>query len=124
MKEIIVNGKALPVHFGMKAINEFTKRQGMDFDRAVTTTEPLANLDSIVELAVSGFNEGARLAGREERYGEDDVWDMFDAEPNLIIDISDAFIECVEPLADKLGALSKNVKRPAGKPTKPGSRKR
>jgi hypothetical protein len=38
MKEIIIKGTPTPIHFGMKAVDEFTKRSGGDFAENVTTT--------------------------------------------------------------------------------------
>lgn len=115
MNEIIVKGRPLPMHFGMKAINEFVKNSGFDFDDAVTTTNPIANMDSIVSLAVVGLNEGARRSGSDDRYTEDDVWDILDEEPRLILDISTIFMESVMPLTDRLGDIAKNGTRPAAK---------
>ena len=108
MKEIIYQGKALPIHFGMRAINEYVKLQGTEFGDVVTSTNSLANLDSIVTLTTSGLNEGARKSGSTERYTEDDVWDMLDEDPTIILKVSEIFIEAVVPLTDKLGALSPN----------------
>ncbi|MDD3039481.1 hypothetical protein [Bacteroides sp.] len=112
MKEIIVNGKVLPIHFGLKAINEFTKLQNGDFHDTVTTTNSLGNLDSIVTLAVSGLNEGARRSKSDIRYTENEVWDLFDENPKLILEVSEIFMEAVIPLTDKLGTLNPN-----GQPT-------
>ncbi len=105
MHEIIYHGTPLPLHFGMRAINEFTKLQRLGFEQAVSTTDALTSLDSIVTLTVSGLNEGARLAKSDRRYTEDEVWDMFDDEPELILRVSEIFIESVTPLTDKLGRL-------------------
>lgn len=112
MKEIIANGKALPIHFGLKAINEFTKLQNGDFHDTVTTTNSLGNLDSIVTLAVSGLNEGARRAKSNVRYTEDEVWDLLDENPKLILEVSEIFMEAVIPLTDKLGELSPTDAKP------------
>lgn len=110
MKEIIVNGKPLPIHFGMKAILEFTKIQEIEFHDAVTTTESFSNIESVASLALSGLNEGARRAKRDSRYTEDEVWDMFDDNPELIMQVSEIFMESIVPLMDKLGELnSKNA---------------
>lgn len=119
MKEIVIAGHAYPIHFGLRAVNEFTKQQGWEFERTVATTQPLGTLESIVSLTVTGLNEGARRANSERRYTEDEVWDIFDEEPELILKVSEIFMEAIAPLTDKLGDLSKNGKRP----TK-GSRKR
>lgn len=74
MKEITINGKATPIHFGMRAVAEFTKRQESDFAENITTTAAVGSIDSIVALTEVGLNEGARRSGSERRYAEDDVW--------------------------------------------------
>ncbi len=112
MKEIIYQGKALPLHFGMKAINSYTKLQGTSFESAATSTLPVSNIESIVSLTTSGLNEGARKSGIDKRYTEDDVWDIFDEEPTLIITISELFIEAIAPLTDKLGSLAPKNESP------------
>lgn len=106
MNEITYNGKQLPLHFGIRAINNFTKFQNGDFENAATTTSALGSLDSIVALTLSGLNEGARKGGVSTRYTENDVWDMFDDDPTLIVKVSEIFIEAIAPLTDKLGAIS------------------
>lgn len=112
MQELIIAGHACPLHFGLRAVNEFTKQQGSDFAQTVGTTEALGSLDSIVALTVTGLNEGARRSASDRRYTEDEVWDIFDEEPQLILTVSEIFMEAVAPLTDKLGDLAKNGKRP------------
>lgn len=107
MKEITINGKATPIHFGMKAIAEFTKRQESDFAGNITTTAAVGSIDSIVALTAVGLNEGARRSGSECRYTEDDVWDIFDNEPHLVLEITQLFVDSIAPLTDKLGGMVK-----------------
>lgn len=99
----------------MKALSEFTKSVGGDFDDTISTTNPIANISSIVSLTVAGLNDGARRAGNESRYSEDDVWDIFTDAPNLIAEVSNIFLESVVPLTEKLGDISKNANAPAAK---------
>lgn len=115
MKEIIVNGIALPIHFGMKAIDEFSKSQGIDFSETATSTAFAGSIETIVSLAVVGLNEGARRSGRDQRYCEDNVWDMFDDDPTLMLQITEIFAESIVPLTDKLGGMLKNAPRPTAK---------
>ncbi|WP_281524778.1 MULTISPECIES: hypothetical protein [Alistipes] len=119
MKEIIIQGTPHPIHFGLRAIDEFVKQRGAEFGQTVASTDALGSLDSIVALTATGLNEGARRAGSDRRYTEDEVWDIFDEEPSLILAVSELFVESIAPLTDKLGDLSKNGKRPTT-----GSRKR
>ena len=42
MKEIVIRGTARPIHFGMRAINEFTKNTKGDFETNISTTEAIA----------------------------------------------------------------------------------
>lgn len=119
MREITIQGVACPIHFGLRALCNFTKAQDTDFDTTVTSAQALGSLDSIVGLTVTGLNEGARRTNSDRRYTEDEVWDFFDDELELILAVSEIFMESITPLTDKLGDISKNGKRP----TK-GSRKR
>lgn len=112
MKEIIIAGRACPIHFGLRAVNEFTKQQGGEFERTIASTQPLSTLDSIVSLTATGLDEGARRANSDRRYTEDEVWDIFDEEPELILKVSEIFMEAIAPLTDRLGDLSKNGNRP------------
>ncbi|GAB0481655.1 hypothetical protein KML24007_04010 [Alistipes indistinctus] len=112
MTEIIINGQPVPIHFGMKAVNEFTKQQRTDFSDAITTTEAVGSIDSIVGLTVTGLNEGARKSGIFKQYTEDMVWDIFDDEPHLILEVSQIFVDSIVPLTDKLGGMSKNGRGP------------
>lgn len=124
MKEILIAGQPCPIHFGLRAVNEFTKQRGGEFGQTVGTTDALASLDSIVALTVTGLNEGARRMNSDRRYTEDEVWDIFDEEPELILKVSEIFMEAISPLTDKLGDLAKGANDPNGnRPTK-GSRKR
>ena len=85
MKEITIQGVAHPLHFGLRALCDFTKAQDTDFDTTVTSAQALGSLDSIVGLTVTGLNEGARRTNSDRRYTEDEVWDFFDDEPELIL---------------------------------------
>lgn len=124
MKEILIAGQPCPIHFGLRAVNEFTKQRGGVFGQTVGTTAALASLDSIVALTATGLNEGARRTNSDRRYTEDEVWDIFDEEPELILKVSEIFMEAIAPLTDKLGDLAKGANDPNGnRPTK-GSRKR
>ena len=112
MKEIIIAGRTCPIHFGLRAVSEFTKMQGGTFENTVGTAEALGSLDSIVSLTATGLNEGARRSNSEHRYTEEEVWDIFDEDPQLILTVSEFFIEAITPLTDKLGELIKNGKGP------------
>lgn len=118
MAEIIVKGKPLPIHFGMKAITEYTKRSNRDFHDVITSTESLSSIETLADITVMGLNEGARRcrpahgdnsSDGNRRYTTDDVWDMFDDEPNLILKVSEIFIESITPMINKLGSLSPNA---------------
>ena len=119
MKEIIIQGSPRPIHFGLRAIDEFVKPRGAEFGQTVASTAALGSLDSIVALPATGLNEAARRAGSARRYTADEERDNFDATPSLNLAVSVLFVESIAPLTDKLGDLSKNGKRPTT-----GSRKR
>src|SRR5574344_612181 len=98
MKEIVIRGTARPIHFGMRAINEFTKNTKGDFETNISTTDAIATMDSLVAVAAVGLNEGARLSTRPERYTVDDVWDFIDEEPLLVLTIADIFKDSIDAL--------------------------
>ena len=118
MKEITIHGTPRPIHFGLRAINEFTRQRGVDFAATVSSSEALSTLDSIVALTVTGLNEGARRAGDDRRYTEDEVWDLFDEDPTLILTVSDLFVESIAPLTDRLGEIARTDTAPQG-PNRP-----
>ena len=78
----------------------------------------MGSIESIVSLTVVGLNEGTRRAGKDDRYSEDDVWDMFDEDPNLLLVISDIFVQSIVPLTDKLGGMIKNGNSPTAEKKK------
>lgn len=84
------------------------QRQESDFAENITTTAAVGSIDSIVALTTVGLNEGARRSGSERRYTEDDVWDIFDEEPHLVLEVSQLFVESISPLTEKLGGMVKN----------------
>lgn len=59
MNEIIIHGTPHPIHFGLRAIHEFTRLRGADFASTVSSAEALSTLDNIVALTATGLNEGA-----------------------------------------------------------------
>ena len=118
MNEIIYQGKPLPIHFGLKTIYEFTKLNGTSFEEAVTTTNIGGDMGSVIFLAISGLNEGSRKSGSDKRYTQNDIFDMFDDEPNLIMTVANIFMEAIIPLTEKLGAL-----KPKGMPAVKQKRK-
>ena len=115
MAEITIKGQVYPIHFGLKTLNQFAKVQNEEFSDILTAKNALASFDSIVELALLGLNDGARRAGSDHRYTENDVWDIFEEEPELILIVSEMFVESITPLAERLGKLPKNSKRPTTK---------
>ena len=62
MKEIIIQGTPHPIHFGLRAIDEFVRQRGAEFGQTVASNDALGSLDSIVALTATGLNEGARRA--------------------------------------------------------------
>lgn len=106
MKEITIKGTACPIHFGLRAINDFAKRTGANFSETVTTADAIGTLESMAALTALGLNEGARQSGKPERYTEDEVWDIFDEEPLLVLDVADIFKESIDAMTDKLGDIA------------------
>ena len=115
MEELIIQGKPHPIHFDLKTLNRFAKSQNEEFSDVLTAKNALASFDSIVDLTCIALNDGAERAGSDHRFTENDVWDIFEEEPELILIVSEMFVESITPLAERLGKLPKNSKRPTTK---------
>lgn len=112
MSGITYNGKTYPVHFGLRAINQFAKDTGANFNKVVTAEEAVTAIDAIVKLGVLGLNDGARKAGAynpSDAFTEDDVWDMCDDDPSIVLRLADIFLESIRPLNEKLDGLVPNI---------------
>lgn len=118
MEELIIQGKPHPIHFGLKTLNRFAKSQREEFSDVLTAKNALASFDSIVDLTCLALNDGAQRSGSDNRFSEDDVWDIFEQEPDLILVVSEKFVESITPLAERIGNLPKNLKRPTKKRSK------
>ena len=114
MAEITIKGKAYPIHFGLRTLNRFAIMRNEEFSDILTAKNALASFDAIVDLAVIGLNDGAERAGSDKRFTENEVWDIFEEEPELILIVSEMFVESITPLAERLGKLP-NAKRPTTK---------
>lgn len=106
MKELIINGRTLPIHFGIKVIHEYCKRNQVEFDQALQQDNPLSSLETLVSVTTIGLNEGARRSGSQERYTEDDVWDMIDERVQLIQEIGELLSEAIHPQVERLGTMA------------------
>lgn len=103
MAEIEINGKILPLHFGLKTINQYSKTSNTEFKDAVSSTQSLSDVDNIVILTKMGLNDGARRSNSDKRYTDDDVWDMIDDDPTIIEKVGLIFLDSITPLIEKLG---------------------
>ena len=115
MAEITINGKAYQIHFGLKTLNQFAKSQDEEFSDILTAKNALASFDSIVDLALIALNDGAARTGSDHRFTEAEVWDAFEQQPELMLEVGEMFVESVTPLADRIGKISKNSTRPTRK---------
>ena len=115
MEEVIIKGKPCPVHFGLRAISRYGQKHGIDFAELISTPELFSSFEGFAEIGAMGLNDGAERAGSDHRFTENDVWDIFEEEPELILIVSEMFVESITPLAERLGKLPKNSKRPTTK---------
>ena len=115
MAEITINGQNYPIHVGLKTLNHFAVMRGEEFSDILTAKNALTSFDSIVDLALIGLNDGAERAGSDHRFTEADVWDAFENEPELILIVSEMFVESITPLMERIERYSKNAKRPTRK---------
>lgn len=111
MKTIRINNVEHPINFGLKAINEFSKRTGVKFGDILSATTQLSEIELIVVVTTLGLNDGSRKSKRDRRFTEDEVWDYFEDAPELIGQCSEIFAESLSVNLGKLGVddESKNV---------------
>lgn len=107
----MINGTPQPIHFGLRVINDLSKAGDLEFGD-VLSGEGLDGIEKIVQLAMMGLNEAAKINRLPDRYTEEDVWFMFDNEPNLMVDVVEAFTESITPLTEKLGSMGKSTPQP------------
>lgn len=115
MAEITIKGKAYPIHFGLRTLNRFAMARGEEFSDILTAKNAPASFDSIVELALLGLNDGAERAGSDHRFTENEVWDAFEQEPELMLVVGEMFAESITPLVERLDKYAKNAQRPTSK---------
>lgn len=113
MTEININGKKLPIHFGLRALNEFSKESNIEFKNVVGSSDVTRSLETIPSLLMTSLNEGARRSNIENRYTIDDAIDMIDDDPSLLTTTVDKFTEAIAPFIEKLGLKPKNEVHPA-----------
>ena len=116
MKEIMIDGTPIPIHFGMGAIREFSQHGERSFE-GVLAGDFDDNLDALLELIQIGLNYGADRKGQDKRYTLKEVEYLIDDHPSILSEVLLIFNESVKCLTDNLGNLSKlnlegNVQRP------------
>lgn len=103
MKYITVNGNELPFSFGMKALSVFASKNGVSFDNAINDGNVFKQLDMLVPAVTIALNDGARKTGISTRYKDEDIWDMLDNEPNLLVKMTELITSSISAFTDKLG---------------------
>ena len=111
MEYIKYKEKQLPIHFGLKTLAVVSEKRDIDFGEIVTSKESLTSMSFIAEVAKQGLNDGARRDGDIKNYSVDDVWDMFDDEPSMIVEITNIFGQAIEIASKKLGSLNPTDKK-------------
>lgn len=77
--EIEIKGKKYPVYYGMAALSEFLKIQGIAMKDLSNLTDNLS-LDAIINIVLVGMKHGHRRANAniEFAFSHDDVADLID----------------------------------------------
>jgi hypothetical protein len=78
MYELIeIEGKQLPIRFGMNALRLFCKETKTSLNEFASLANDL-DLDKACVLILCGLKDGARKAGKECSYKVDDIADILD----------------------------------------------
>ena len=84
MYELIeIEGKQLPIRFGMNALRLFCKEANVGLNEFVALANNL-DLDKACILILCGLQDGARKAGKECSYKVDDIADILDEDFSVL----------------------------------------
>ena len=83
VQTIEVNGKELPIAYGMAALAEFLDTEGLKLAELGTIGERF-QLTAVINLIHLGLKHGARKAGKDFTLTPDDVADLLDDSPEII----------------------------------------
>ena len=84
MYELIeIEGKQMPIRFGMNALRLFCKQTNTGLNEFATLANNL-DLDKACILILCGLQDGARKAGKECSYKVDDIADILDDDFSIL----------------------------------------
>lgn len=90
VQTIQVNGKELPISYGMAALADFLHSEGLTLTELGSIADRF-QLTSVINLIHVGLKHGARKAGKEFALTPDDVADMLDDNPEIINEAMELF---------------------------------
>lgn len=105
-KEITIQGKPTPIHYGILTIQTVLKTQGKELGDLLEEN-PGASIGMICEVSAAALSEGARRAGAKKRYTVDDVVDLIDDDETgeLLGTLAGLFSESMTANVEKLGKM-------------------
>lgn len=83
VQTIEVNGKELPISYGMAALADFLHSEGLTLTELGSIADKF-QLTSVINLIHVGLKHGARKAGKDFTLTPDDVADLLDDSPEII----------------------------------------
>lgn len=105
-KEITIDGKLMPVHYGIRTIQEVLWKLDKDMGDLLVNN-PAISLELITEVSAAALSEGSRRNGSDKRYTQDDVIDLIDDDESgeLLGKFASLFSESIQVNADKLSKM-------------------
>lgn len=94
---VVHQNKELPIHFGMAAATKIQKIEGLNLAKLANSVEGSGEdatvdenvmaeqMEPLLRVIAIGLNEGARRAKLPHRYEWEDVGDMIDDNPELLM---------------------------------------
>lgn len=91
LKEVNVNGRVLPCHYGNAALAQFLESEGMKLSDLEKFGQDGISLKTALSLVYFGIKDGHRKMKKEFPYTWEDVADLVDDDPTLIQQCADVF---------------------------------
>ena len=111
VQTIEVNGKELPIAYGMAALAEFLHSEGLTLTELGSIADRF-QLTSVINLIHVGLKHGARKAGKEFALTPDDVADLLDDSPEIINQALELFTASMPAQGNGQAQAKAKVKAP------------
>ena len=93
IKTVKINGEEYPVSFGLMALADFCKMQGLSFVDLTTNLSDKLDLHGVLSLIHTGIKDGCRKAKKDFSLTIADVADLLDSDPTALERVLEQFTD-------------------------------